>query len=125
MSTAALDFGALRRATLIGTVLQVAMVVSGHYATAIAELFAVLGMTISLIAGLLYAMKARGGAIGSAALGGMLAGGICALIGILISFGLGDVEAMIIAFGTVSSAVTGAIGGVIGRWVAGREGKPA
>ncbi len=125
MSSAALDSGALRRATLIGTVLQVAMVVSGHYAPAIAELFPVLGMTISLIAGLLYAMRARGATIGNAALGGMLAGGICALIGILISFGLGDVEALVIALGTVSSAVSGAIGGMIARWVGSREGRPA
>ena len=41
---------ALRRATLIGTVLQVAMVVGGHYVPALKTLFAPGGMLISLAA---------------------------------------------------------------------------
>ena len=112
---------ALVNATLVGTALQLAMVVGGHFNTGIANLFAVLGMTISLVAGLLFALWAKQPTVGSSALGGLLAGGICALLGILVSYFLGDVPAMIIAFGTLSSAVTGAIGGAVGHVVAARR----
>jgi hypothetical protein len=111
---------ALINATLIGTALQLAMVVSGHYNKGIANLFAVLGMTISLVAGLLFALWAKQPTVGGAALGGLIAGGVCALLGILVSYALGDVTAMIIIVGTVSSAVTGAIGGAVGYLVASR-----
>jgi hypothetical protein len=109
---------ALINATIIGTALQVAMVVSGHYNKGIADLFAVLGMTISLVTGLLFALWAKQPTIGSAALGGLVAGGVCALLGIIVSYALGDVPAMIIIVGTLSSAVTGAIGGAVGQVVA-------
>jgi hypothetical protein len=107
-------------ATLVGTVLQLAMVSSGHYSPAVANLFAVLGMTISLVAGLLVALWGRYPTAGAAAVGGLLAGGICALIGIIVSYALGDVPALVIVFGTLGSAVTGAIGGAVGRVVASR-----
>ena len=110
----------LINATLIGTALQLAMVVSGHYNKSIANLFAVLGMTISLVAGLLFALWARQPALGGSALGGLIAGGVCALIGIIVSYALGDVPPAIIAFGTLSSAVTGALGGALGYLVATR-----
>jgi hypothetical protein len=42
-------------------------------------------------------------------------GGLCALIGIGVSLALKDVAPMILALGTLSSAVTGAIGGAIGK----------
>jgi hypothetical protein len=111
---------ALVNATLIGTALQLAMVVSGHYNKGIANLFAVLGMTISLVAGLLFALWAKQPTVSGAALGGLIAGGVCALLGIIVSYALGDVTAMIIILGTVSSAVTGAIGGAVGHVVASR-----
>ncbi len=43
----------LVRATLIGTVLQLAMVVAGHYDARVASLFAALGMFLSAVAGYL------------------------------------------------------------------------
>ena len=49
------------------------------------------------------------------AVGGLIAGGLCAFIGICVSYALGDVTAIILAMGTLSSAVTGAIGGWLGR----------
>jgi hypothetical protein len=109
---------ALLIATAIGTILQVAMVVAGHTNKSIAALFAVGGMGISLIAGLLYAWLARGAPMSGAIVGGLAAGAICAFIGILVSHLLGDVPATLLALGTLSSAVTGAIGGAIGRVVA-------
>ena len=106
----------LQMATLIGTALQVAMVVAGHYLPYIAlHVFMFGGMGISLIAGVLYAHGADG--YTGAALGGAIAGGVCALIGIAVSVLLGDTPAIVLAFGTISSAVTGLIGGLLGKFM--------
>ena len=116
------DIRALRLATLVGTVLQVAMVVGGHFSPAVASMYAVGGMGISLLAGLAYAHWTRGaGSASSAAVGGLLAGALCALLGIFVSYLLGDVPASLLALGTISSAVTGAVGGSIGRMLFGRR----
>jgi hypothetical protein len=106
---------ALLLATIVGTVLQVAMVIAGHANKSIAGLFAVGGMGFSLIAGVLYVLYSRGGGPASPVLGGLLAGAICAVIGIFVSYMLGDVPVTLLALGTISSAVTGAIGGFAGR----------
>lgn len=99
--------------TAVGIALQTAMVLVGHWVSAVAGLFGPLGVTISLVVGLLWAREEadgwrRGGG------GGALIGGACALIGIAVSLALGDVTPVILAFGTLSSAVTGAVGGAIG-----------
>ncbi len=109
---------ALLWATVGGTVLQVAMVLWGHTNPSVARLFPVGGMTISLLAGGAYALMAPGGSAGSRALGGLIAGGASALLGILVSYSLGDVPAPVLAFGTLSSAVTGALGGWLGKFAA-------
>ena len=109
---------ALLFATLIGTVLQVAMVVAGHSNKSVANLFAVGGMGFSLIAGIVYATMARGGTASSFAIGGMIAGALCAFIGIFVSYMLGDVPVTLLALGTISSAVTGALGGWLGKFIA-------
>lgn len=111
---------ALLIAALVGTLMQVAMVVVGHSSPAVAQLFAVGGMGLSLLAGFLYARLARPATKGSAAVGGGVAGAICAFVGILVSYLLGDVPASLLALGTLSSAFSGAIGGVIGALTLGR-----
>ncbi len=111
-------------ALLLGTLLQVAMVVIGHATVAVASLFAPLGMAISLIAGFLYARWAQAPR-GSSVRGGAIVGGVCALIGIIVSYALGDVTAWILFLGTLSSAFTGAIGGLIGQIVASRSAAAA
>ena len=108
---------ALLFASVLGTVLQVAMVVVGHSNKSIAGLFAVGGMGISLIASLAYAMWARGDSAFSLAVGGLAAGALCALIGIFVSYMLGDVPMSLLALGTISSAVTGALGGWLGKFL--------
>ncbi|HET7459133.1 MAG TPA: hypothetical protein VFJ74_15900 [Gemmatimonadaceae bacterium] len=113
-----LNTRALVIATVVGTVLQVAMVVAGHSNKSIAGLFAVGGMSISLLAGLLYAVLARGGAASQLAVGGLAAGAICAFLGILVSRLLGDVPTSLLLLGTASSALTGALGGWLGRFIA-------
>jgi hypothetical protein len=109
---------ALKLATLLGIVLQVAMVVVGHSNPSVKNLFAVGGMGFSLIAGVIYGVKAGGGTFGSLALGGAVAGGICAFVGILVSHLLGDVPPSLLLLGTVSSVVTGAIGGAVAKFAA-------
>lgn len=115
------ETGWMLRVTVWATVAQLAMVVIGHVVTAVANLFGPLGITISLVAGLVWARRAGSG-IGGAIGGGALVGGACALIGIAVSWALGDVTALLLAVGTLSSAVAGAIGGSIGRLVARRAG---
>lgn len=112
-----LNTRALLLASAIGTVLQVAMVVAGHYNKSVAALFAVGGMGLSLVAGLLYAMWSRGHAASSVVVGALAAGAICAFLGILVSHMLGDVPRSLLALGTISSAVTGALGGWLGTFL--------
>jgi hypothetical protein len=103
-------------ASLIGTVLQVAMVVAGHTNASVAAMFAVGGMSISLIAGLVYGYLVKGSRnLGGLIAGGATAGGVCAFIGILVSHLMGDVPPSLLLLGTLSSVVTGAIGGAIGK----------
>jgi hypothetical protein len=113
-----IDRSNLIRATLIGTLLQVGMVVAGHYVPMIAQdWFAIGGTGISLLAGVIYAVGARA-TFGGGAVGGGLAGALCAFIGIVVSVALGDVPALTLAIGTAASAVGGAIGGLLGAVVA-------
>ncbi|MCR5879001.1 hypothetical protein [Phenylobacterium sp. J367] len=106
---------ALLVATGAGLALQLAMVLSGHYVAFIKQnVFALGGMLISLAAGLLYAKLADGSWPGSLS-GGLVAGGLCALLGIAVSWALKDVPPQILIFGTLGSAVAGVIGAAIGK----------
>lgn len=104
----------LTRATLIGTLAQIAMVVAGHQIPAVKDWFAIGGMGISALAGW-AALKGQPASLAAATGIGALAGGLCAALGIAVSVALGDVPASLLALGTGSSAVTGLIGGLIGR----------
>lgn len=105
----------LLRATLIGTILQLALAIAGHYEARIGSLFAAGGMFLSLVAGFIFARLAAPIRPGAASLGGVVAGAVCAFIGIVESWRLGDVPGWVLAFGPCSSAVTGAVGGLLGR----------
>lgn len=109
------------RWTVVGTVLQVVMVVVGHWIVAVANLFGLLGVAISLVVGLLWA-RASARRIVRGAGGGAVVGGACAFLGILLSLALGDVAPVILALGTLSSAVGGAVGGAIGARLGARTG---
>jgi hypothetical protein len=108
-------------ASFVGTLLQIVMVVAGHSNPAIKGLFAFGGMGLSLIAGVLYSRLARPAKKGGGGLGGFAAGAICAFIGILVSYLLGDVPGLLLVFGTLGSAATGAIGGLLGALSFGRS----
>lgn len=106
---------ALINATAVGTVAQLAMVIAGHWVPFIKDnVFAIGGMVISLIAGLLFAKMAKAG-WGLSLVGGLVVGGLCAAIGIAVSVGLGDTLPIILAFGTMGSAGAGLVGGAIGK----------
>ncbi len=113
---------ALLTATLIGTVLQVAMVAIGHYVPPVRLAYMWGGLGLSMIAGLIYAVRARGSWTW-ALVGGLIAGGVSAVIGILVSYLFKDVPLSLVALGGGSSAVTGVIGGAIGKVLA-RKDKP-
>ena len=99
--------------TAWGTVFQVAMVVAGHYNEYVKNnVFAIGGMTISLIVGAVFAASAARSK-SSAALGGLVVGGASALVGIAVSVLLKDVPAAVLGFGTAGSAVAGLIGGLV------------
>jgi hypothetical protein len=106
--------GATVNASVAGSILQVAMVVIGHYYSPVKSAFAIGGMGLSLLAGLLYAYLAKEGWAG-ALIGGTVAGGLCALVGIAISCALGDAPASLMIFGTAGSAVAGLAGGAVGK----------
>jgi len=105
----------LLAATIAGTILQVAMVVIGHFVPWVAiHVFMFGGMMISATVGYLYARDVGRG-YGSGAVGGAIAGGMCALTGIAISVTLGDMAPGALALGTAISTLTGAIGGLFGQ----------
>jgi hypothetical protein len=111
----------LFRATLIGTILQLLMVIAGHYDASVKSLFALLGMSISLAAGFIFGRWSGSPGRVLAVVGGAVAGGVCALIGVMESYSLEDVSAAVLWFGPAGSAATGALGGLLGR-LARRQG---
>lgn len=103
-------------ATTVGLILQLLMVVAGHYLPPVKAKFAVGGMLISLIAGAVYIRLEQQGWQG-ALLGGAIAGGVCAILAIAVSVSLKDVPAMILVIGTLGSVVAGLVGGAIAKLV--------
>jgi hypothetical protein len=109
------DARILRRAAIIGTVLQIALSLAGYFFPWVAiHLFMFGRMMISASAGYLYGMEfGRGYAI--SALGGAIAGGLCVVPAIALSVLLGDTGASMLAVGTGISILTGGIGGAFGQ----------
>ena len=109
---------ALLMATGAGLVAQLVMVLSGHYIAFIKDkVFALGGMGISLVAGLLFAKLIAGAGWAPSRIGGAVAGGVCALLAIAVSVGLKDTPANILLVGTLGSLVTGLVGGAIGKLI--------
>jgi hypothetical protein len=108
----------VRRATIVGLILQLVLALVGHFVPWVAlHLFVFGRMMLSATAGYLYGMEfARGYAAG--ALGGAVAGGLCAAPAIALSVFIGDSAASWIAVGTGISILTGGIGGVFGEMAA-------
>lgn len=118
-----IDARILQRATVVGTVLQIVMVIAGHFIPWVrANVFLFGGMMISAIAGYLYAADFAAGFL-RGIVGGAIAGGVCALIGIALSVLLGDTPVFVLALGTTISVVTGIAGGFWGEVAARMKGK--
>ncbi len=106
---------ALADSLIIATLLQVAMVVAGHWSPLVAGLFAFGGMGFSLVGGVIYVLRARPAGWKEVIGVGALVGGLSGLIGIAVSYALGDVPASLLLLGTVSSAATGFVGAAVTR----------
>ncbi len=105
--------GALARATIIGTLLQVAMVVLGHWVEPIRNGFPILGSLIGFATGIMFGKWShRAGRMGSAR-GGAIAASVSSFLGTIVSFGLHDVPGNVIGIGTLTGIVTGMIGGAV------------
>ena len=105
------------KSAIVSTIVQVIMVLVNHYApTLFGPMLPPLGGTgIGAAAGVIYGLWAKGGTIGQNALGGAAAGATGGILGAILSMALGDVPVSTIAVAGGSTAVAGAIGGVIGR----------
>jgi len=113
----------LQRALIVGTILQVAMILIGHFSPFVRDhVFMFGGMMISGLAGYLYAMDYAAGFVRGMT-GGAVAGGGCALIGIAASVLLGDTPLFVLALGTAISVVTGIAGGFWGQIAARMTGR--
>jgi hypothetical protein len=102
-------------ATAIGTVLQLVMVSIGHTNPGVASLFAPIGIGISFVAGVLYAVLSTEVILRDNVVGGLIAGAVCGFIGIAVSLAMHDVAAAVLIYGTLTSGIGGAVGGGVGR----------
>ncbi|HTI67799.1 MAG TPA: hypothetical protein VL460_09685 [Caulobacteraceae bacterium] len=108
-----MDRKALQVAAVTGAVAQVLLVLAGHFVVFIADnLFALGGLAIAAAAGVIYARRAAPGPI---LLGGAVAGGLGAAVGIALSALLGDVPWSLILLGGLAGAVAGAAGAGVRR----------
>lgn len=103
---------AMTSGTVIGTVLQVAMVVIGHLLPPDQRewLFPVVG---TLLGGVTGWFAAGAGPTGARAGRGAAAGGIAGVLGSLVSTALGDVPLMNAAIAGTATVVSGAIGAAL------------
>lgn len=93
----------------VGTALQIAMVLAGHFVPPLRAWWGPGGMLISLVVGCLAAHARWSETL----VAGALAGGVGAFIGIAIALLLGDVPALLLLLGTVSSVIAGVIGAAV------------
>lgn len=105
-----------------GTLLQVLMVVVGHYlpASQQAGLFPIAGTLIGLVTGWLAGKGMPGAAIGSVATTGGIAGAGAGILGSLVSTALGDVPVGNVGIAGGSTLVMGALGGILAKYLGGR-----
>jgi hypothetical protein len=111
----------LPKPTIIGTVLQVGMILLGKVSPVVGQNFAIGGTSIAAATGVIASMMAKPAGMGGAVGAGAIAAGVSALIGTLVSMATGQTGVDTIAIGTGSSVVAGAIGGVVGQLFAGKK----
>lgn len=95
-----------------GSVLQLALVLAGHFSGAILNQAALLGTVIAFVIGGWFGATAVR-RLEHAAAGGLVASGVSAFIGIFVAALLGDKRWLVLIFGTLTAAVAGLIGAMI------------
>jgi len=110
-----IDIRVFVRALIVGVVLEIALMIATHFIVYIEQQgFLLGGMTISAVAGYLYAMDTGKGYFTSATIAAII-GGVSALIGLGVSVALHDAPTRIIPLFTTICVVTGAVGGLFGQ----------
>lgn len=109
----------MKRYVWIALILQVLMVVAGHFSEAVLNLSAILGTGIPFIVALWYGAAEKPG-YGAGAKGGFVIGIVGAVVGVLVAILMDDQPWSLLAFAPLSSGVTGILGGVIGALVGDR-----
>ena len=110
-----IDIRVFLRAAVVGIVLQITLMVAAHFVPFIEQQgFLLGGMTISAVAGYLYAMDTGKGYFTSATMAAIIGGG-SALIGVGVSVALKDAPPRIVPLFTTICVVTGAVGGLFGQ----------
>tara|TARA_B100001123_G_scaffold130413_1_gene151460 strand:+ start:20730 stop:21128 length:399 start_codon:yes stop_codon:yes gene_type:complete len=94
----------------LGTVVQVGLVVVGHYSNAVYSMWPTLLLLISTSFAAAYVIQVRRSAGDSAWHGGMV-GGICAFLGVALATILADAPAMDLFTVTLTAIVTAALVG--------------
>lgn len=110
-----IEFRALLRATFVGVVIEIVMVMIAHFVPWLRAhyyLFAL--MMIAATAGYIYAADTGRGFFASAT-AGAIAGGICGFVALAISVALHDVVSTLLPIDTAVCVVTGAVGGLWGQ----------
>jgi hypothetical protein len=102
----------------IGTVLQVAMVLLGHFVPSLqaAGLFPVGGTAIGLLTGALAGRAMPAASAAGRATGGAFAGAGAGILGSLVSTALGDVPMNNAVIAGGSTLVAGGLGGILTRF---------
>lgn len=115
---ALIDSRILGRALIVGTLLEIALMVASHFRPWLQIHYALFGsMMIAGTAGLLYARDlARGYIMG--ALGGLVVGAACGIAAVASATMLGDQPEQFIPYGVMVCALVGAIGGLFGQYAA-------
>ena len=103
---------------IAGILLQVAMVVAGHYSANVLMLSGLLGVGIPFLLGLAYG-SSRTLETKGAARDGFLIGVVGAFIGVVVAVLLGDQSWSLLTFAPLSSGLTGILGTIIGRLIPG------
>ncbi len=113
-----IDRKILERATLVGIVMEVVLVVTGHFVPWVeVHVFQFGGMMIAAIAGYLYGMHSAKG-WGASSFAGAISGGTCGIIGIAVAVVLKEMPTIGLIVGTIICILTGAIGGLFGQMAA-------
>src|SRR4051794_19640065 len=107
----------------MGALAQVILVLVGHFAPTVAdEGYALGGLLIAILAGLIYAR--RTGGHDHPLVGGGSAGAISALAGVLLAAVLGEAPWVMLLVGGVAGFVGGVAGGSLGVLLARPHGAP-